>query len=236
MRNSSTQLFHPQFSSLFKAGLVLAACCLAIAPFFCYWLYQTPYVTLAQRHEEQPIPFSHRHHVGGLGIDCRYCHVGVEHSAFAGLPSTHTCITCHSQIWTNAAMLAPVRESYDGPEPLGDGGRGADLRGGRPIRWKQVNRLPDFVFFNHGIHVHAGVACATCHGRVDQMAIIRKEKPLTMQWCLDCHRQPLGSIGSREDVFKMPPPRRTEAERTALAARYHIMPSHQLSNCTMCHR
>ncbi|MBB3189664.1 cytochrome c3 family protein [Halomonas cerina] len=124
---------------------------------------------------EQPVPFSHGHHVGGLGIDCRYCHTSVEQSDFAGLPPTSTCMTCHSQLWTSAAMLAPVRQS---------------LQHDKPIAWVRVHDLPDFTYFSHRAHVNNGVGCESCHGRVDRMPITTQQKPLTMQWCLACHRHP----------------------------------------------
>ena len=122
------------------------------------------------------MPFWHEHHVGGLGLDCRYCHTSVETSSFAGLPPTHTCMTCHSQIWTTAAMLEPVRDSLAEPD--------------KPLRWNRVHNSADFVYFNHSIHIQKGVGCASCHGRVDQMPMMWKAEPMTMEWCLDCHRNP----------------------------------------------
>ncbi len=173
---------------------------------------------------EQPVPFSHAHHVGGLGIDCRYCHTSVERSSFAGLPPTETCMTCHSQIWTNAAMLEPVR---------------ASLRDDTPIRWNRVHDLPDFVYFNHAIHVAKGVGCETCHGRVDRMPLMRKAQPLTMGWCLACHRDPAPHLRPHAEVFTMgwTPPRGTDrrALGEALMRSYRIHDK-TLTHCTICHR
>ena len=123
----------------------------------------------------QPVPFSHKHHVSGLGLDCRYCHTTVEISQNAGIPPTHTCMTCHSQIWTNADILAPVRQS---------------LAGGKPLRWTAVYTLPDYVYFDHSIHIAKGVGCTECHGPIGDMPLTRKESTLHMSWCLSCHRDP----------------------------------------------
>ena len=139
---------------------------------------------------DQPVPFSHQHHVGGLGLDCRYCHAGVENSPVAGVPPTHTCMTCHSQLYTQTAMLAPVRES---------------LANDTPIHWNKVNQLPDYVYFDHSIHIAKGVACATCHGDVTSMPLMRQTAPLTMDWCLDCHRNPAPNLGPVTDVFDPSP-------------------------------
>jgi hypothetical protein len=137
---------------------------------------------------EQPVQFSHRHHVGDDGIDCRYCHTSVEKAASAGMPSTHTCMSCHSQIWSDSPELQAVRASYTS---------------GQPIRWNRVHDMPDFVYFNHSIHVKKGVSCETCHGRVDEKQLMFKSHTMTMSWCLDCHREPEKYIRPREAVFSM---------------------------------
>ncbi|RWY67690.1 cytochrome c3 family protein [Rhizobium sp. WSM1325] len=137
---------------------------------------------------DQPVPFSHQHHVGGLGLDCRYCHTSVEVSSRAGLPPTHICMSCHSQIWTNADALAPVRNS---------------LANGQPIPWQRVSRLPDYVYFNHSAHVAKGVPCVTCHGRVDEMPLLAAAHPFQMGWCLDCHRNPTPQLRPPEEVTRM---------------------------------
>lgn len=172
---------------------------------------------------EQPVQFSHKHHVGDDGIDCRYCHTSVEEGAFAGVPPTHTCMTCHSQIWTNSPLLEPVRESF---------------RTGQPIRWQRVHDLPDFVYFNHSIHVKKGIGCESCHGRVDQMPLTWKEKDLTMAWCLDCHRNPEANLRPRERVTEMgyKPDQPQSALGKQLANDYKILNSFQLTNCSTCHR
>ena len=187
-----------------------------------YALNRSPYVTGEDIVVTQPVPFSHSHHVAGLGLDCRYCHTGVEKSAFAGLPPTETCMTCHSQVWTNAAMLAPVRESL-----------ASDL----PIHWRRVNRLPDYVYFDHSIHIAKGVGCTTCHGPVDHMPLMRQGAPLTMGWCLDCHRDPAKALRPRDEIFSTDwhPPRDQVEKGHALLAAYGIKPDH-LADCSVCHR
>jgi hypothetical protein len=180
------------------------------------------WLTLVDRAPQQPVPFSHEHHVGQLGLDCRYCHNGVETSAAAGLPATEVCMTCHSQVWTNAAMLAPVRQS---------------LANNDPIEWKRVHRLPDFVFLNHSIHVNKGIGCETCHGRVDQMPLIHKVNSLTMGWCLDCHRNPEPNLRPPSAVFTMgwqPPPDIDEL-RKRLVDVLSIHPEN-MTDCYVCHR
>ncbi len=188
----------------------------------------------------QPVPFSHKHHVEGLGIDCRYCHTGVETSAFAGVPPTETCMTCHSQVWRDAPMLAPVRESW---------------ASGRPLRWTRVNDLPDYVYFDHSIHVQKGIACVSCHGRVDQMPLMQKAHTLHMRWCLDCHRAPERRAQAPGDVFVMKdaPASRSRASRLELrgeqngeqppifergvqAIREGTVRDTRLEDCSICHR
>ncbi len=172
---------------------------------------------------EQPIQFSHAHHVGGEGFDCRYCHTSVEESAFANIPSTKTCMNCHSQIWANAPILEPVRASF---------------RDNKPLHWTRVHDLPDFVYFNHSIHVKKGVGCATCHGRVDQMPLVYQKATLQMSWCLDCHRNPEKYVRPRDQVFNMAWERPTDDPDlgTRLVKEYKIADAQQLTNCSTCHR
>jgi hypothetical protein len=172
---------------------------------------------------EQPIPFSHRHHVSDDGIDCRYCHTSVESSSFAGIPSTQICMTCHSVIFDQAPMLAPVRRSWQARQP---------------IRWRRVNDLPDFVFFDHSIHVAKGVGCVTCHGRVDQMPITWRAHSLDMKWCLDCHRAPQRYLRPKDRVFDMSwsPSVDQSSLGRELAAAYHIQSPRRLTDCSTCHR
>jgi len=168
----------------------------------------------------QPVPFSHTHHVGSMGIDCRYCHTTVETSAYANIPPTKTCMNCHSQIWVNSPTLEPVRASY---------------RTDQSIPWVKVHDLPDFVYFNHSIHVKKGVGCETCHGRVDQMALMSQENNLEMRWCLDCHRHPEQYVRPRKYVTTMGyvPDGDQEEIGRKLVQEYHIQ---KLETCYTCHR
>ena len=168
----------------------------------------------------QPIPFSHDHHVAQIGIDCRYCHTTVETAAFAGIPPTETCMNCHSQIWSDSPMLEPVRASY---------------RTNTPIEWSRVHDLPDFVYFDHSVHINKGVACFSCHGRVDQMPLMFKEHTLQMQWCLACHRNPDPNIRPISEVTSMvwKAPEGFETQQAELVAEYHVQ---SMINCSTCHR
>ena len=181
---------------------------------------RSPYVTRAQTFREQPIQFSHQHHSGGIGIDCRYCHTSVEKAPSAGIPPTKTCMNCHSQIWADSPFLEPVRASF---------------RTGEPLQWTRVHDLPDFVYFNHAVHVKKGVGCATCHGRVDRMPLMLQKASLQMEWCLDCHRNPAKYVRPREAVFQMdyqPPPDQLELG-ARLVKEYEIQ---SLTSCSVCHR
>ena len=181
------QVFPPYSNTLARASLLAAVVVLAVTGWLLYQLRVSSWLTGEGLIRRQPVPFSHKHHVSGLGIDCRYCHVSVETSAFAGIPPTRTCMTCHSQIWTHASVLEPVRE--------------AD-RTGRPIAWTRVNALPDYVFFNHSVHIHAGVACADCHGDVGAMPLTRGQFPAKMKDCLSCHRHADRYPGGRADLAR----------------------------------
>jgi hypothetical protein len=152
------------------------------------WISRSPFNTKVEVPLEQPVPFSHQHHAVELGIDCRYCHATVETAASAGFPPTQTCMSCHSQIWTNSPLLEPVRESY---------------RTGQPIVWNKVNKLPDFVYFNHSIHINRGINCNYCHGAIQTQMITAKGKPFFMSWCLECHRNPEKFVRPREEVFAL---------------------------------
>ncbi|HJV24872.1 MAG TPA: cytochrome c3 family protein [Aromatoleum sp.] len=168
----------------------------------------------------QPIPFSHKHHVGDDGIDCRYCHTSVENSRFAGMPSTETCMTCHSQLFNDAPVLAPLRES---------------LLSGWPVAWRRVHDLPDFVYFDHSIHVRKGVSCGECHGPVEQMPLIWREASLEMQWCLDCHRRPERHLHPAGEVFRGVRPAEGDA-RAALEGSPRLLSTRRLTDCSTCHR
>jgi len=184
---------------------------------------QSSYGTNAGLSRVQPIPFSHQHHVGILGIDCRYCHTTVEHSPFAGMPETKTCMNCHSQIWVSSQVLAPVRESY---------------RNDRSIEWERVYNTPGFVYFDHHIHVQKGIGCSSCHGRIDQMPFTHQTPTLLMEWCLDCHRHPERQIRPRDQVFNMAyePPADQHDLGMRLMEDHHIRDARQLTSCSTCHR
>jgi hypothetical protein len=183
-----SQIFHRSTNTLSRATIFGAVFFVVIAGWILYVVQGSPFITYAGVRKPQPVPFSHQHHVTGLGIDCRYCHNSVETSSFAGIPPTKTCMNCHSQIWTNAQLLEPVRASY---------------RSGESLQWTRVNQLPDFVFFNHSIHVTKGVGCNTCHGPVDTMPLMYQQESLQMEWCLGCHRDPGKNLRPRDQVFNM---------------------------------
>ena len=216
------QIFHPSTNVLSKATIFGAVFVIAGLVAIGYVLVRSPYFTDQHIPVEQPVQFSHQHHVSGLGIQCRYCHSTVQESSFAGIPPTHTCMSCHSQVWTQAPALAPVRDSY---------------ASGKPIEWNRVHDLGDFVYFNHSIHVAKGVGCSTCHGRIDQMSRVYKAEPMTMQWCLTCHRAPEQYIRPREEVYNMAwqPPADQVAQGQRLIQEYKIDAS-RLTNCYVCHR
>ena len=216
------QIFGPRANVVAKLVLAMVAALPVLFVGVGYSLMSSPYVTGESITHEQPVPFSHAHHVGGLGLDCRYCHDSVEKARFAGLPPTETCMTCHSQIWTNAMMLAPVRRS---------------LASNEPIHWQRVHVLPDYVYFDHSIHIAKGVGCSTCHGPVDRMPLMRQSAPLTMGWCLSCHRNPEKYLRPKASVFDMawtPPDDQLEQGRKLLRE-YHIKTEH-LTDCSRCHR
>lgn len=227
------QVFPRWFDTVARAGiggtaLLVPAIALGLGVF-----YRSDYVTGEHTAYRQPVPFSHAHHVGQLGIDCRYCHTSVEEASFAGMPPTQTCMNCHEQIWVGADTLAPVRDSW---------------KTGTPLRWQRVHSLPGYVYFDHSVHVAKGVGCVECHGRVDRMPLTWQEKPLTMGWCLDCHRDPAPHLRPRAEVFNMTwsptgevdpvrgePPASGELGRR-LAAEYRVRDSRVLTSCSTCHR
>jgi hypothetical protein len=216
------QLFPPVATTIARVALIAILATPFLAMGAGYAVMRSQYITGQSITLEQPVPFSHAHHAGQLGIDCRYCHSTVEKAAFAGMPPTTTCMTCHSQLYTNAAMLAPVRES---------------LATQRPIRWNRVHRLPAYVYFDHSVHVTNGIGCSTCHGAVQTMPLMRQVEPLTMHWCLNCHRDPAPKLRPPDQIFNMDwtaPKDQAEQGRRLLAA-YHIKTEH-LTDCSRCHR
>jgi len=214
------QIFHKSSNTLAKVSIFGAVFFAAAGLWLVGAVNRSPYVTQAEVVREQPVPFSHKHHVADLGIDCRFCHSSVETSASAGFPSTKTCMSCHSQVWTDAEMLEMVRESW---------------RTDTSIPWARVHDLPDFAYFDHSIHVAKGVGCTTCHGPVDQMPLMRQQNALNMEWCLACHREPQAFVRPRERVFDVDwrtPPNQAELGRR-LVEDYHIQ---SRTNCSACHR
>ena len=215
------QIFHKSSNSLAKVSIAATLFAVCGIVWAAYRLNAGSFTTGVSVARDQPVPFSHKHHVADDGIDCRYCHTSVETSAFAGLPPTETCMSCHSQLWANAEMLEPVRSSF---------------RTGTSLEWTRVHDLPDFVYFNHSIHVNKGIGCSTCHGRVDQMPLMYKVNTLYMQWCVDCHRHPERQVRPREEVFNIayetPAPNQDEIG-PKLVSLYRIQ---SLTDCVTCHR
>ena len=214
-----SQIFKPSTNTLARVSMFGAMFFLAILGWVLVTLNRSSLATRQGIVLQQPVPFSHDHHVAGLGISCLYCHTTVEESSFAGIPPSATCMNCHKLIWNDSPMLEPVRESF---------------RTGEPIEWVRVNDLPDFVYFNHSIHIAKGVGCATCHGRVDRMPLMRQANSLQMEWCLDCHRTPEKYVRPRSEIYNMDwvaPDQ--EALGTQLVAEYQI--ESRLS-CSACHR
>jgi len=205
----------------FYARLVLLALLVMIVSSVFAWRALTSERHAVDEPVEQPVPFSHKHHVDDVGLDCRYCHGSVETSAYAGMPPVSTCMTCHSQLFTDQPMLKPVLEAW---------------RDGTPIAWHRVNQLPDFVYFDHSIHVAKGIGCASCHGRIDQMPLVRRTSTLSMKWCLDCHRHPEAYVRPRERIYDMDwQPRDQRALGEALVSAYRIDRKKML-DCSLCHR
>ena len=216
------QIFHPSMKVISRASIIVALLVIVVLVLVAGAMYRSGYTTNVNVPVEQNIPFSHEHHVNGLGISCAYCHTSADKSAFAGIPPTHTCMTCHSQIWNTSPMLQPVRTSYQTQAPL---------------EWVRVHDLPDFAYFNHSIHVNKGIGCQTCHGQVDKMPLTWRMNTLHMQWCLDCHREPEKYIRPREEVYNMSyvPVLGQERIGKELVQEYHIK-KQQLTDCSICHR
>jgi hypothetical protein len=215
-------LFTPRSNLVARIVVALVILLIVGGSYAYYALLNSSYNTGVGFFVEQTIPFSHKHHVGDDGLDCRYCHDTVEDGPFAGIPATDTCMNCHWQIWTEAPVLAPLRESW---------------RTGRPLRWHRVHKLPDYVYFDHSIHIHKGIGCVTCHGRVDEMPLTYKAQTLYMNWCLDCHRDPSRYIRPRGEVFNLtwpePPDRAAFGRR--LMEEYDVQ-IERLTDCVICHR
>ncbi len=215
-----SQIFPPSANSYARGSIVALLIVVGTLLLTLDRLSRSPFSTHQDEVREQPVQFSHQHHAGGLGIDCRYCHATVEKTPSAGIPPTKTCMNCHSQIWMTSPYLEVVRASF---------------RDDKPLHWLRVHDLPDFVYFNHSVHVKKGVGCATCHGRVDRMPLMRQEAPLQMGWCLDCHKNPAKYVRPRELVTQMdyvPPANQMEVGERLVKA-YQIQ---SLTSCSTCHR
>jgi hypothetical protein len=214
------QIFARSSNNLSRISLTGLLVLAAGLPLLLMIIGRSPYVTRAQEIVDQPLQFSHLHHVTDAGIDCRYCHTSVETSSFAGIPATEICMNCHSQLWATSPYLEPVR---------------ASLRDDQPLRWVRVHDLPDFVYFNHSIHVKKGFGCETCHGRVDQMALMLQQNTLQMNWCLDCHRAPERFVRPRDQIVTMGyrPPQPQAVLGPRLVKEYGI---ESLTSCSTCHR
>ena len=215
-----SQIFHRSANTISRVSIFGAVFAVAGVLVLLAQINRSPWVTEARVAREQPIQFSHERHVAGNGIDCRYCHTSVEKSRVAGIPPTKTCMNCHSEIFSNSPFLEPVRASFANNQPL---------------RWTRVHDLPDFVYFDHSIHVNKGVGCTTCHGQVDRMPLMWQEQSLQMEWCLDCHRNPEKYVRPREAVFRVDyqPPANQAELGGRLVAEYEIQ---KLTSCSTCHR
>jgi hypothetical protein len=214
------QLFRPSSNTIAKVSIALVILSAGSLLAFGYLMDRGSWITSVRVAPEQPIMFSHKHHVKDDGIDCRYCHTGVETSSYAGLPPTETCMTCHSQIWSNASATQPIRDSW---------------ASGKSIAWTRVHDLPDFVYFNHSIHINKGIGCSTCHGQVDEMPWLYKVNTLNMNWCVNCHRNPAQFIRPRAEVFNVDyqyPANQAELG-AKLVKEYHAK---SLTDCVTCHR
>jgi len=214
------QIFRPRFVLLLKLGACLVA--IGVIASILIWRSSVAQMPPVGAPVAQLPPFSHKHHVSDVGLDCRFCHASVETSAFAGIPPTSTCMTCHSQLFKDQKMLVPVVTSF---------------AQNRPLHWVRIHKLPDFVYFNHSIHVAKGVGCSTCHGAVDQMPLTWRTQSLEMDWCVNCHRQPERFLRPRERVFDMswqPPPDQLAAGRQLLVSYQIDVP--RLLDCSNCHR
>lgn len=217
------QLFHRGANNIAKASMIVAVVLAGVAFYAYTQIARSSYLTNRGNERMQPVQFSHKHHVGDDGIDCRYCHTSVETAASAGIPPTQTCMNCHNQLYADQEYLEPIRASY---------------RDNKPIKWERVHDLPGYAYFNHSIHVAKGVGCSTCHGQIDNMPSVYQENTLQMEWCLSCHRQPENFIRPKAKIYDMnwKDSDLTAEERTKLKADYKIRSRELLTSCSTCHR
>ncbi|MCY7375870.1 MAG: cytochrome c family protein [Pyrinomonadaceae bacterium] len=217
------QVFHHSANNIAKITIVVAIVLAGIGGFVFTQIARSSYLTGRYVEKQQPVQFSHKHHVGDDGIDCRYCHTAVETSSSAGIPPTQTCMSCHTQIWSDSPYLEPVRASY---------------RDNKPIEWERVHDLPEYTYFNHSIHIAKGVGCSTCHGQIDNMPAVYQENTLQMEWCLACHREPEKFIRPKAEIYNMDwrDGDLTAEERLQLKVDYKIRSKEMMTSCSTCHR
>jgi hypothetical protein len=216
-----SRFLFPKWSNLLLPTLLIVGAIMPLYAVFFVAYGFSPKTLEVGYMPSQPVPFSHAVHAGELGMDCRYCHNTVEKSAFAAIPPTQTCMNCHASIRPESPKLALVKESY---------------QTGKPIEWIKVHKVADYAYFDHSAHINRGIGCATCHGRVDKMEIVYQAQPLSMGWCLNCHRDPGPNLRPIAEITNMsfdPRAALTAEEREKLKAQYHISPSEQ---CSTCHR
>ncbi len=222
-RLKMAQIFNKSANNIARISMVLAVV-LGGTAFYAYTqIARSSYLTGRYLEKQQPVQFSHKHHVGDDGIDCRYCHQTVETTASAGMPATQTCMNCHSQIWSDSPYLEPVRASF---------------RDNKPLEWERVHDLPEYTYFNHSIHIAKGVGCSTCHGQIDNMPAVYQENTLQMEWCIACHRAPEKFIRPKKEIFNMQwqDDDLDTAERDKLKIDYKIRSKEMMTSCSTCHR
>ncbi len=217
------QVFHRAANNVAKISIITAIILAGVAGYVYTQIARSSYLTNRFLERQQPVQFSHKHHVGDDGIDCRYCHTAVETSSSAGIPPTQTCMNCHTEIWADSPYLEPVRASY---------------RDNIPIEWERVHDLPEYAYFNHSIHIAKGVGCSTCHGQIDNMPAVYQENTLQMEWCLACHREPEKFIRPKAEIYNMnwQDGDLTVKEREQLKVDYRIRSKEMLTSCSTCHR
>ncbi len=217
------QIFNRGANNVAKISIVVVILLGGVAFFVYTQIARSSYLTGRYDEKQQPVQFSHKHHVGDDGIDCRYCHTAVETSYSAGIPPTQTCMNCHNELWADSPYLEPIRESY---------------RTGKPIEWERVHDLPEYAYFNHSIHIAKGVGCSTCHGQIDNMPAVYQENTLQMEWCLACHREPEKFIRPKNEIYNMQwdPNDLSAEEREVMKADYKIREAEILTSCSTCHR
>lgn len=217
------QVFHRSANNVAKISIVVAIVLAGVAGFVYTQIARSSYLTGQYLEKQQPVQFSHKHHVGDDGIDCRYCHTAVETSSSAGIPPTQTCMNCHTEIWADSPYLEPVRASY---------------RDNKPIEWERVHDLPEYAYFNHSIHIAKGVGCSTCHGQINEMPAVYQANTLQMEWCLQCHREPEKFIRPKSEIYNMSwqDGDLTAEERLKLKDEYKIRNKEMLTSCSTCHR